>query len=321
MVHESVERFLITGATGFVGSWLTEELRAAYPNALLFGTTHGNQTGDRNGVTLIRCDVTDAAQVASVVRTTRPTRVFHLAGIASAGGGTDPATLKAVNADAAVLLLRMVADYGAPCRVLLASSGYVYGATGRDRLARETDPLHAIGAYAESKTAMEAAVEDFLANAGKTHLCVMLPRAFNHTGARQTEAFVIPAFARQIAAIEAGRAAPVVRVGNLDALRDFLHVADVVRAYRLLLETEPCAPLSKVNVASGVGRTIRSLLDGLIALSTASVSVETDPSRLRASDLPECVGNPGKLCALTGWEPRFTIEETLGETLEWWRRR
>lgn len=319
MTGESAERILITGATGFVGSWLTEELRREHPAAALFGTTLSGAGRERDGITLLTCDITDAAQIESVVRAARPTRVFHLAGIASAGGDTDASALNAVNAAASVSLLRAVAQRGEPCRVLLASSGYVYGATTPGRPARESDPLHTVGAYAESKVAMETAAARFLADERPAGVSVVFARAFNHTGARQTDAFVVPAFARQIAEIEKGRAEPVVRVGNLNAGRDFLDVRDVVRAYRLLLEIAGSEPLRVVNVASGVRRTIRSLLDGLVGLSTIPVRIETDPARLRPSDLPECVGAPQKLRELTGWEAQVTIEETLRETLFWWR--
>ncbi len=313
------ERILITGATGFVGGWLTGELRASRPEALLFGTTHRADHGAAQGITLLPCDITRADSVESAVRTARPNRVIHLAGVASAAGG-DGVNLRAVNADAAVTLLRSVARLGSECRVLLASSGYVYGATAPGHPAREADPLHAIGAYAESKVAMEAAVAQFFREEAPTNISVVLARAFNHTGPRQTDAFVVPAFAKQIARIEKGHESPVVKVGNLDALRDFLHVRDVARAYRQLA-CELVLPdvVTPVNVASGVGVTIRAILDDLIAMASVVVNVETDSARLRPSDLSECVGNFSFLTSLGGWAPRSDLHTTLRETLDFWR--
>ena len=315
------ERVLITGATGFVGGWLSEEFQKNRPDARLFGTSHSKTADVPEGVTLLPCDITDADSVRAVVRAANPNRVVHLAGIASAAG-TNAAQLRTVNADAAITLLRAVREMGNDCQVLLASSGYVYGATAPGILAKETDPLHAVGAYAESKVAMESAAEQFQRTEAPVGVSLVLARAFNHTGARQTDAFVVPAFARQIARIEAGLEPPVVKVGNLDALRDFLHVGDVVRAYRqLVCDTVTGSPVTVVNVASGVGVTIRHILEELVALSAVRVAVETDPARLRPSDLPECVGSYERLQALTGWTPRIRLADTVREILDYFRAR
>lgn len=313
-------RILVTGATGFVGTWLLGELDAAYPNgeATLFGADHGHPLGPvPPGVRLLPCDLTDKAAVNALVAEARPDRVFHLAGFASAAGG-DQALIHRVNVDATVSLLSALRAQGRPCRVQLASSGYVYGATRPGRPARENDALAPSGAYAESKAAMEQAARPFAQTGGPMSLTIT--RAFNHSGPRQAPGFVLPAFARQIARIEAGQEPPVVRVGNLDALRDFLDVRDVVRAYRLLLETEPGDDNWRViNVASGQARTIRSLLDALVAQARVPLRVETDPDRLRPSDLPECIGSPERLTTLTGWQPERPLETTLADTLNYWR--
>jgi GDP-4-dehydro-6-deoxy-D-mannose reductase len=145
-------------------------------------------------------------------------------------------------------------------------------------------------------------------------------RAFNHTGPHQTTAFAVPAFASQIARIEAGHEEPIVRVGNLDALRDFLDVRDVVRAYRLLLTAETESAYRVVNVASGTGVAMRDLLNRLLALARVPVTVETDPSRLRPSDIPESIGDPALLTEWTGWKPEVDLDTTLAATLEWWRQ-
>lgn len=310
-------RILITGASGFVGGWLAEELSRAYPEASLWGSTHGPSATPAEllaPVRLLPCDLTDRERVAELIAETRPERVFHLAGFASAAGG-DAALVHRVNVEATVHLLRALEAAGRPCRVLLASSGYVYGPTQPGRPAREDDPLAPRGVYAESKAAMEAAARPF---AGRGGLSLVAARAFNHTGPRQGTAFVVPAFARQIARAERGLESSVIRVGNLDARRDFLDVRDVVRAYRLLLETET-TPWRVVNVASGVPVAIDVVLDRLLAEARAPLSVEADPARMRPSDLPECAGDPAHLTALTGWRPEIPFEQTLCDTLDWWR--
>lgn len=309
-------RILITGATGFVGGWLASELATAYPDATLFGTSHGQSAPSElpEGMRLLPCDLTDKAALADVIAEAMPDKVFHLAGYAS-GAGTDRDMIFAVNVTATVGLLELLREAGRPCRVHLASSGYVYGATVPGQPARETDVPSPSGVYAESKAAMEEAARPLAADT----LSLVVTRSFNHTGPRQSAEFVVPAFARQIARIERGLEPPTVRVGNLEAYRDFLSVHDVVRAYRLLLcETEP-EPWRIVNVGSGVGVTIRSLLDTLIGFSTTALTVESDPARMRPSDLPECIGDPAALTALTGWQPEVSLRETLFETLDYWR--
>ena len=148
---------------------------------------------------------------------------------------------------------------------------------------------------------------------------VVTTRTFHHTGPGRGEAFAESSFARQIAEIEAGRRAPVIRVGNLDAVRDFSDVRDVVRAYWLLLEKGE--PGAVYNVCTGHGRSIRELLDILLACSSARVDVQVDPERLRPSDTPAQVGDPSRLLAATGWTPRIPIEQTLGDLLDDWRER
>jgi GDP-4-dehydro-6-deoxy-D-mannose reductase len=309
-------RVLITGATGFVGGWLAAELTQSYPQATFWGTAHGPAAPEALPacVGLLPCDLTDPDATAQVVDRARPDHVFHLAGWAATAAG-DAARIRQANVDAAVHLLRALEGARRPCRVLLVSSGYVYGPTRPGRPAQEDDALHPRGAYAESKAAMEAAAQPF---AGRGGLSLVVARAFNHTGPRQGPDFVVPAFARQIARIERGLEPPRVRVGNLQTRRDFLDVRDVVRAYRLLGEADD-APWRVVNVASGAGVSIQALLDRLLTLARVPLSVEPDPGRMRPSDLPESVGSPARLRTLTGWQPRVPQDQMLADTLDWWR--
>lgn len=311
------QRALITGATGFVGGWLADALAAAHPGGTLFGTAHGPAplAPPPPQITLLPCDLTDQAAVADMIARTRPNRVFHLAGFAATGHGAADLVHR-VNVEATVNLLDALAAAKRPCRVLLASSGYVYGPTAPHAQSGENDLLAPLGVYAASKAAMEKAAQFFAAN----ELSVVVARAFNHTGPRQTTDFVVPAFAQQIARIERGLEAPIVRVGNLEAERDFLHVGDVVEAYRRLLMA-PGEPerWRVVNVCSGVATSIRSILDALVGSARVPLSVEPDPVRARPSDLPRCVGNPARLEALTGWKAKISLTQTLTETLDYWR--
>jgi GDP-D-mannose dehydratase len=160
-------------------------------------------------------------------------------------------------------------------------------------------------------------MEDAAREIASEKLRIVVSRSFNHTGPLQTTQFVVPAFAQQLAQIEHGDLPPVVKVGNLDALRDFLPVADVVDAYCKMLMLD--APYTVLNVSSGVGVSVRDLLDGLIDIARVPVTVELDPTRLRASDVPCSVGNPAKAKQLLGWEPRGDMATMLSTTLAYWR--
>ena len=312
-------RILITGVTGFVGGWLLEELAPNYPHASFFGTSYGASPTHSlpNSLTLIPADLRAPDVFRDILNLSQPTHVFHLAGFAS-GAGTDAETIRAANVGATVALLKALQARNAPCRVHLASTGYVYGPTNPDSPAKESDTPHPVGAYAESKVEMEEQILPFTQDGSL--LSLTITRAFNHTGPRQTNAFVVPAFAEQIAQIEQGKHHPIVRVGNLEATRDFLDVRDVVRAYRLLLcETEQ-VPLRIVNVASGKSVRIRAILDELIAQCKTTVEVQNDPDRMRPSDFASSVGDYQLLHSLTQWQPTIPLSTTLSDTLQWWRK-
>lgn len=148
---------------------------------------------------------------------------------------------------------------------------------------------------------------------------VVRVRPFNHTGPAQSPRFVVPAFASQIARIEAGQQEPVMKVGNLAAARDFSDVRDIVRGYHLAATRGK--PGEVYNLASGRAQSIRGLLDRLLSYSQAEIRVERDPARYRPVDVPEVYGSALKFHRLTGWEPEIPFEQTLRDTLEYWRKR
>ena len=146
---------------------------------------------------------------------------------------------------------------------------------------------------------------------------VVVTRSFNHTGPGQPPTFVAPSFARQLARIERGLQEPVLKVGNLDALRDLTDVRDVVRAYTALMASGATGEV--YNVASGMGRSIRAIVDTLVAAATVPVRVEIDPARVRTIDAPALIGDASKLRALTGWTPRIPFERMVSDLLTYWR--
>ena len=307
-------KVLVTGASGFVGRHLLPALQRAYPDAVLLGTS-GPSDPPRtsvDGYVALPLDLSSQQSINDVTETVRPTHVVHLAGYAS-GAGTDAAAIAKINASGTEALLCALAGLSHPVTAVLASSGYVYGTTPDAPGADEDFPCNPSGAYAISKASMEDAAREMASE----KLKIVVSRSFNHTGPLQMTQFVVPAFAQQLAQIERGELTPVVKVGNLDALRDFLPVADVVDAYSKMLMLD--APFTVLNVSSGVGVSVRDLLDGLINIARVPVTVELDPSRLRASDVPCSVGNPAKAKQLLGWEPSGDIATMLSTTLAYWR--
>ncbi len=287
-------RIWITGAGGFVGRRLSARLRAA---------GHAVSGVDRE------VEITDAARVARSLASARADAVVHLAAMSSpAHALRDPEPAARVNYWGTHAVLEAVRGAAPDARVLLVTSGEVYGSTTEGAPPfREPDPLAPRTPYARSK-----ACADLLgARYAELGLDVVRVRPFNHTGPGQAADFVAPAFARQIAAIVAGRADPRLVVGNLASVRDFLDVDDVVDAYQRLLDRG--VPADAYNVASGVGRRIAELLDTLVELAGARCAIEVDPVRVRPTD--SSVGDASRLRAATGWAPRTAFRDTLSRLL------
>ena len=314
-------RLLVTGAGGFVGGHLVDFLRAEHPEVEIHGVVlpqGGVSWRAASGARVIEADLTEPAAAAAVVEEVRPDRILHLAGQSSVHlSWLDPAGTLRTNVLGIVHLLDAVRSRGLRPPVLVVGSAEEYGPVGPEEMPiREETPLRPASPYAVSKVA-QGALALLYGPAGG--LRVVLTRTFHHTGPGRGEAFAESSFARQLAEIEAGRRPPVLKVGNLEAVRDFADVRDVVRAYWMLLEKGEGGVA--YNVCTGRGRRIRDLLDVLLAASGARVEVRVDPERLRPSDVPAQVGDPSRLRAATGWEPRIPLERTLRDLLDDWRAR
>jgi GDP-4-dehydro-6-deoxy-D-mannose reductase len=203
------------------------------------------------------------------------------------------------------------------CWFLHVGSGLVYGESAKSGLPLSEDALLApIDEYSVTKAAADLALG---AQVRRGLKCLRL-RPFNHTGPGQTDAFVVPAFAKQIARIEAGLTPPIIRVGNLDAERDFLDVRDVVTSYALAVKQSSVLQSGTIlNIASGLPRRISDILEILLSLSTIKIGVEPDAARIRPSDLPRVIGDARRAHDLIGWSPERQFESTLSEILDYWR--
>lgn len=300
-------RALITGANGFVGKYLKQELEGAGIEVL--GT-------DFRGEDVILADLLDQSAAKGIVNDSKPDLVFHLAGQSAVGfSWKNPTLTFDVNVNATINLLDAVRESGQKCRMVIIGSADEYGKVRpEDCPIKETFVPEPESPYAISKFTQEKMA---LLYAKAYGMDIVLTRSFNHSGPGQQRGFVLPDFASQIAQIERG-AEPQLLVGNLSAERDFSDVRDTVRAYRLLSEKGKCGRV--YNVGSGRAYVIKDMLQMLISLSKVKITVVEDETKMRPVDTPLIVGDIGKLQQDTGFEPEYKIEDTLGAILDYWRK-
>lgn len=312
-------RVLITGITGFVGSHMAEF--CVERGVEVFGTLRWRSQTEhlekvRDRIHLVECDLVDPVSVQRMVREVRPDRVFHLAAQSFVPTSWH-APLDTMNTNILSQLNLLEALRGTDTRVQLAGSSEEYGLVHPDEVPiREENPLRPLSPYAVSKVTQDMMGYQYHRSYG---MHVVRTRAFNHTGPRRGHVFVESNFARQVAMIEKGLQEPVVRVGNLDARRDYTDVRDVVRAYWVSLDG--CQPGEVYNVCHGDSWIIRDMLDFLLSRSTVRVTVETDPERLRPSDVEILEGSADRFRAATGWVPEIPLEQTFSDLLDYWRER
>jgi len=313
-------RVLVTGALGFVGPYLVDTLRRSYESNIEIIAT-AKEAGDHALLgPVIAVDVTNRAALEAAICRVQPTHIINLAGIAApTAANADPEETWRVHLHGTLNLARMILRQVPDCWLIHVGSGLVYGESAKAGHALDENALLApLDEYSATKAAADLALGALIRSGLK---CIRL-RPFNHTGPGQSEAFVIPAFAMQIARIEARLVPPIISVGNLDAQRDFLDVRDVANAYVLVMKNvdrlEPCTVL---NIASGTPRRISEILARLIAKSRVEISVEQDPTRQRPGDLPVIVGDAGRARRLLHWKPQYSFEDTLTDLLNECRAR
>lgn len=313
-------RVLLTGASGFVADHLARALARA--GADTWGTdrtdgtppacTEGTMTGYRAGV-----DVADAGAMRELVAWAAPGAVVHLAGQSSAARSFEaPEETFRANLLGTWNVLEAVRLAAPRARVLVIGSGECYGPQPAGTRTAEDTPFAPVSPYALSKGAADALAD---AHARAHGLEVVRVRAFSHTGPGQDARFVLPGWARQIAAIERGAAAPVLSVGNLEVVRDITDVRDVARAYVALLERGVRG--RAYNVCRGEAASLAELAGALCERARVPVTIAPDPLRMRPADVPWLVGDPSRIAADTGWQPEFALSRTLNDVLDDWRAR
>lgn len=301
----AVRRILVTGSGGFVGQHLLPALRQAFPDADIGSAT---------------ADVTNAAAVAAEVASVRPDALVHLAAVAAIPAARqDPGRAWQVNLHGTLNMARAVQDAAPNCVLLFASTSDLYGSSFKAGVpVAETAVLAPLNTYAATKAAADLALGAMAAEG----LRVIRVRAFNHTGPGQSAAFVVPAFARQVARVAAGLQPPVLEVGALEPVRDMLDVRDVCAAYALCLRhANALAPGTILNVASGEPRRVGDVLAGLMAAGGIEAEVRTDAGRLRPTDIARAVGDATLARQVLGWAPAVPWTTTLRDVLADWHTR
>jgi GDP-4-dehydro-6-deoxy-D-mannose reductase len=312
-------RVLITGITGFAGSHLADFLLAK-GDVEVFGTYRWRSRMDNishllDRIQLIECDLRDATAVRKAVNEAKPERIFHLAAQSFVPSSWNaPAETFQTNVLSTINLLETIKETFPETILQIACSSEEYGMVYPDEVPiKETNPLRPLSPYGVSKVAQDLLGYQYHQSYG---IRTTRTRGFNHTGPRRGDVFVTSNFAKQLAMIKLGKQEPVIKVGNLEAKRDFTDVRDMVRGYWEATEKGQIGDV--YNLGSGETRTIQSVLELLISISGLKASVQQETSRMRPSDVPVLLANTSKFEKQTGWKPMIPFKQTMEDLYQYW---
>jgi len=307
---------LIIGGAGFVGNYLIEHCKHDWQWSV-YVTKMPNETIANPDVSIHDLDILEKKEITALLQTVRPDCIFHLAAQSSvAVSWKNPALTVDVNVKGSINVLDAIRELDYSPRILLIGSGEEYGhiLPGETPISERNTPRPG-NIYAATK-ACQNMIGAIYAKAYQMQ--IMMVRAFNHIGPNQSPLFVVADFCRQVAEIEAEMRPPVIHVGNLAAKRDFTDVRDVVRAYSLLIQKGQ--PGETYNVGSSHAVSIEEVLTQILSLSARQIQVSVDPDRLRPVDIPIIEADITKLREVTNWTPAIPLQQTLEETLNYWRQ-
>lgn len=315
-----MKKVFITGISGFVGShladYLVDQNTFEISGTYLSTRSLSNLSLVKDKISLHQLDLLDMEKTADLINNIKPDYIYHLAALPGVGDSyVRPLETVKNNVGAEVSVLEAVKNAKLTPRILVVTSADMYGKVKPEDIPIDEDtPFNPTNTYAVSKIA-----QDFLALQyfNSYNLSIIRARPFNHIGPRQTEGFVVADFAKRIVDIEKGNSEPVLKVGNINTRRDFTDVRDIVKAYGLLIEKGTLGDV--YNIGRGQSYKISDILDMLIKNSKTKIDIETERDLLRAEDAPERICDTTKFVTLTGWKPTISIEQTLKDTLDYWR--
>lgn len=313
----SMKKLFLTGAGGFVGQYVIEAL---YSDFEIIGLVHPTRDFKENLARYVDGNILNTDLLDTVIGEEKPEVILHLAAKA-ATWTIDPKEVFDVNFYGTLNLYQAVLkaqkkDESYNPRIIYVSSAEVYGKTTNPKNISENDPFYPANLYAVSKICADRLSYQY----SQTHkLNIVILRPFNHIGPLQQKGFFVPDMASQIAQAEKDPTKSELSVGNLDSIRDILDVRDVVTAYKAVITTASITRGEAYNICCGKGVTMKDLLEKLLSNSTKKLEIKADPERIRPSDIPITVGDNTKFKQEFNWEPKYSIDETLKETLDYWR--
>lgn len=309
-----MKKGLVIGAAGFVGKYLVDEMCANGMEA--YATKLPHEQFEYPNAQVYDLDIMDKEAIVALLFEIRPDYIFHLAAQSSVGlAWKNPGLTIDVNIKGSINVMDALRELFYKPRILLIGSGEEYGhIQPTETPIKESNLLRPGNIYAATK-ACQNMIGNIYSKAYDLEL--MMVRAFNHIGPGQAPMFVVSDFCKQVAEIEKGLKEPVMKVGNLAAKRDFTDVRDVVKAYVKLIQSGLAG--ETYNVGSGSAKEIREILNLIVSMSTVKIDVEIDPNKIRPVDVPIIEADISKINELTGWKPQIPLEQTINETLEYWR--
>lgn len=309
-----MQKILITGANGFAGQHLIQLLT---PDYQIIGVINKSNLASSGNTQYVNGNILDRGFLEDLVKKYKPEKIIHLAAIAPTWS-EDPENIFKINLIGTLNLYLAVESHkessGFDPKIVYVSSAEVYGKTPNPEKITEQNPFFPANYYGSSKVAADRLSYQMSQSA---KLKIIIVRPFNHTGPGQLKGFFVPDMASQIVEIENSPGKSELMVGNLESVRDISDVRDITQGYKKILEID--TPGEVFNICSGQGIKMKDLLDKLLSLAKKPIKIIEDPKRMRPSEVPITVGDNSKVKNLTGWEPKIPIDQTLQDTLEYWR--